>query len=175
MTLKTSVLALFVVVFPLSASADEAGYRASDIVNFFTSNKDQGATRGICVGTEDECAKTQDKQEPLSFDLLINFEKDSAELSEAAKANLTEFSGALKDPRLAVARFSVEGYTDASGTEAHNLGLSERRAQSVIVFLGNLGVDTTKLIAKGMGESRPRTADAFDPTNRRVETRMIIQ
>lgn len=174
MIARTLTLAsLFVVVSPLCAAAGEAAYKAEDIVKFFTANANQGATRGICVGTAEECEVTQAKPKP--FDLLVNFDKNSANLTEPARDNLMEFSKALKDPHLTGARFEVEGHTDASGTENYNLSLSERRAKAVVTFLSEQGVDTSKLIAKGYGEASPLTSDAYDPQNRRVQTRMVIQ
>jgi outer membrane protein OmpA-like peptidoglycan-associated protein len=170
MTARTLVLAsLFAVVSPLCASAGEAAYKADDIVKYFTPE----VTRGICVGTAEECDAAQVKPKP--FDLLVNFDKNSANLTASARDNLMEFSRALKDPRLAATQFEVEGYTDASGTETYNLSLSERRANAVVTFLGEQGVDTSKLMAKGFGETSPIVSDAYDPKNRRVQTRMAVQ
>lgn len=174
MTARTLTLAsLFVVVSPFCAAAGEAAYKAEDIVKFFAANANEGATRGICVGTAQECEVTQAKPKP--FDLLVNFDKNSANLTDSARNNLMEFSKALKDPHLVGARFEVEGHTDASGTENYNLSLSERRAKSVVTFLNEQGADTSKLIAKGYGEASPLTGDAFDAQNRRVQTRMVIE
>ena len=77
--------------------------------------------------------------------------------------------------RLASARFVVEGYTDARGTEAYNLGLSERRAQAVTDFLFERGVAMDKVTAVGKGMSNPRVPDPMDPVNRRVEMKIELQ
>jgi len=165
-------LALFAA--PLITRAEEAAYKAEDIVKFFD-NAAHGATRGICVGTEEECGTAETGTKPLSFNLLVNFEKNSANLTESARTNLLEFSRALTDPRLNSARFAIDGYTDASGTESYNLGLSERRAKSVVSFLAEQGVDASKLAPAGHGETNPRAEDPFDPVNRRVEAKLAIQ
>ena len=119
----------------ISASLSHAGpaYKAEDVVKFFAGAKPGGATRGICVGTPEECGVADPKPKALSFNLMVNFEKNSAELTSDARANLDEFSKALKDPGLASARFAVDGYADASGSEDYNLKLSDRRARSVAV------------------------------------------
>ena len=105
---------------------------------------------------------------------MVNFEKNSANLTSQAKANLDEFSKALKDPRLAAATFAVDGYTDASGTDKYNLSLSGRRAQSVVSYLTQQGVKKTKLVPKGFGEANPIAPDPYDPVNRRVETSLAV-
>jgi outer membrane protein OmpA-like peptidoglycan-associated protein len=82
---------------------------------------------------------------------------------------------AMKSAALADMKFAVEGHADASGTDNYNMGLSERRAQSVLLFLRREGVDLSRLIAKGYGESNPVSDDPYDPVNRRVETRRIVE
>jgi outer membrane protein OmpA-like peptidoglycan-associated protein len=158
-----------------AAFADPA-YRASDIVKHFAPRPDLGATRGLCIGTEGECNSAIPTARPgrarEAFDLIVTFDLNSDVLTESAKANLDEFSKALRDPQLASASFLVEGHTDATGSDNYNMTLSERRAASVVRYLREKGIDTTKLEARGYGKTKPRVADPFDPTNRRVETRL---
>jgi outer membrane protein OmpA-like peptidoglycan-associated protein len=167
-------LSLVAALLPLSpAFAQQPDYSADDIVRFFEAPKPQ-ATRGICVGSDEECGmKTEER--PLTFDLLVTFEKNSANLTEAAQNNLLQFSAALRHPKLVSSRFAVEGFTDASGSGSHNLDLSQRRADSVVSFLNDLGIDPARLEAKGFGETRMRMPDPYDPGNRRVETRRISE
>jgi outer membrane protein OmpA-like peptidoglycan-associated protein len=148
-------------------------YTAEDIVNHFAPT---GTTRGICIGTETECGTPEaDRTAAQSYDLLITFDLDSANLTDAAKANLDEFAKALRDPRLSSATFEVDGHTDAWGGDSYNMALSERRASAVVEYLEAQGVDASKLIPKGFGKSQPRTSDPFAPENRRVETRLVVQ
>ena len=146
---------------------------SDDIVKHFVDTADLGAKRGICIGTTEECSK--DQPAPTGLDMLINFELNSAELTEQARANLNEFAKALKDERLRAATFIVEGYTDASGDERYNDRLSERRAQAVTAFLLANGISLDKVEAIGMGEKNPRVPNAYDPVNRRVEMRIKVQ
>lgn len=157
-------------IFPAFADPE---INADDIVEFFAKPADQGATRGICIGTPDECEPADPK--PAGFDMLINFELDSTEFTPQARENLTEFAKALADQRLSAARFVVEGHTDASGPDAYNLGLSERRASAVTRFLFQNGISQEKVSAIGLGEGKPRTQDPLDAVNRRVEMRIQIQ
>ena len=150
--------------------AGEAAYSPEDILKFFSS---QEATRGICVGTEQECGFADKK--PAGFNLRLTFDKDSSDLTGEAKTNLDVFATALKTPSLSVATFSIEGYTDASGSDSHNKSLSDRRAEAVVAYLSQQGVDASKLKAVGYGEAKPVGSDPYDPANRRVETRLVIQ
>src|SRR3954462_529553 len=114
------------------AAADPA-YKAGDIINHFVA-QDLGAPRGLCIGTESECAKTVALPKAtahMAFDLVVNFDYNSDKLTLPAKQNLDEFAKALRDPRLSSADFLVEGHTDAKGSDQYNLRLSERRAAAV--------------------------------------------
>lgn len=148
-------------------------YSAGDIVKFFEQQKQMMVTRGICVGTDAECAAEEIKDHSSAFDLLINFEKNSAKLTESARSNLIEFSIALKNPKLESLRFAVDGFTDASGNDDHNQTLSQKRAESVVSFLTELGVEANALVPRGWGETNFRSDNELDPVNRRVETRLM--
>ena len=49
----------------------------------------------------------------------------------------------------------VAGHTDSIGTEEYNEGLSQRRAQSVLDYLVEQGINASRMTAKGYGESQP--------------------
>jgi outer membrane protein OmpA-like peptidoglycan-associated protein len=66
----------------------------------------------------------------------------------------------------------VEGYTDSTGTQAYNQGLSERRADSVSGYLSAHGVASARISASGKGMSDPVSANdtaTGRQQNRRVE------
>lgn len=170
----TPTFALVALLCSPSAFAQSA-QKSEDIVKFFANAVDLGAKRGICVGTEDECKSKPVEPAKTGLDMLINFDLDSAELTQDARAKLTEFAKALQDNRLRSHNFLVEGYTDASGSAGYNEGLSERRAQSVTAFLLNSGIESARINAIGKGETEPRAADPYDPANRRVEMRIKLQ
>jgi outer membrane protein OmpA-like peptidoglycan-associated protein len=157
------------------AAFAQPAYKAQDIIEHFAP-ANLGPTRGLCLGTEEECnnaaAKTKPARPLEAFDLVVTFDYNSDVLTNEARQNLDEFSKALKDPKLAGSSFVVEGHTDARGSEDYNLGLSERRAKAVVTYLSEKGVDRAKLEAQGFGKAKPRTSDPFDAANRRVETRL---
>lgn len=73
-------------------------------------------------------------------------------------------------------RVRVAGHTDSTGARDFNMGLSQRRAESVMQYLVAMGVDADRLIAVGYGPDRP-VADngtaAGRAMNRRVELERI--
>lgn len=80
--------------------------------------------------------------------------------------------------------FTVEVYSfaDAKGTEEYNKALSLRRAQAAVDYIVNAGVDQSRIVAKGFGESMPAAPNASaggadNPVgrqlNRRTELRII--
>lgn len=76
------------------------------------------------------------------------------------------------DPR---ALFLVEGHSDAVGSAAYNLALSDRRAESVALALTQVfGIPPENLVVQGYGERYLKIATAGDePRNRRVAVRDI--
>ena len=66
----------------------------------------------------------------------------------------------------------IQGHTDSDGTEAENLELSTRRAQSVNDYLVGAGIDAGRMTTVGYGESAPKvpndTADNKQ-LNRRID------
>jgi outer membrane protein OmpA-like peptidoglycan-associated protein len=152
------------------ASAGPA-YTADEIIQKFTPAI-QGATRGLCIGTEADCPGAPSRVESPVQDLRVTFDLNSATLTSEAKENLDQFALALKDPLLSGHPFSIDGHTDARGAEAYNVDLSMRRAQAVAEYLGSKGIDVTKFDIRGFGKSHPLTEDPFDPANRRVEAHL---
>ena len=49
----------------------------------------------------------------------------------------------------------VEGHTDSRGSDEYNMGLSQRRAESVVAYLTEAGIDAVRLAPVGYGESAP--------------------
>ena len=69
-------------------------------------------------------------------------------------------------------RLTTTGHADTSGTDAYNIALSERRAQTVQKELNRLGIPDGQIIVRFRGEAEPlvQTGDGVrEPQNRRVE------
>ena len=104
----------------------------------------------------------------------VNFHTNSDRLVDGVEADLNSAAATLKlNKNLKV---EVAGYTDSSGSATHNLGLSDRRANTVKDYLIKLGIDPERLDARGYGEADP-IADNATPEgrdrNRRVELHIL--
>jgi outer membrane protein OmpA-like peptidoglycan-associated protein len=106
----------------------------------------------------------------ITFDSGLLFDVDKAALKTASKENLTDLSAILN--KYPDTEILLEGHTDATGTEEHNLNLSRARAQSVANYLAVKQVKETRFTIMGYGESQPiatnETAEGR-AQNRRVE------
>lgn len=112
-----------------------------------------------------------DRNELASADLEVYFDYKSAAVTPQATEVLTTLGKALADGRLSGDKFLIAGHTDARGSAASNLALSQRRAESVRAFLiENFKIDAKKLEAKGFGKSKLKNqSDPNADENRRVQ------
>lgn len=123
-------------------------------------------TRGITINSALAASKTDGR---VSFN-SIQFEHDSARLTEESTAQLVELGKALSNERLLKETFAIEGHADAHGDDQYNKELSLRRAAAVKGFLSaNAGIADARLQAIGKGEEEPKTDDPYDSENRRVD------
>jgi outer membrane protein OmpA-like peptidoglycan-associated protein len=100
----------------------------------------------------------------------ILFDVNRATLKPGADANVQRIAGVLK--QYPDKQISVEGHTDATGSDAHNLKLSQDRAASVRNALVRGGVSAELISSKGLGEAQPVATNdtpAGRQQNRRVE------
>lgn len=104
----------------------------------------------------------------------VHFAFDEATLTRSARDILRRVAQTLKDsPGF---RVMIAGHTDSVGSAAYNLALSRQRADAVRDFLVNHGVDPSRLVTRGYGETRPIATNATKTgraLNRRVELRVI--
>ena len=104
----------------------------------------------------------------------VNFCFDCTTLSPEAEAILDGNAMALIKKR-PDATFEIAGHTDAKGSDAYNLRLSQRRAEAVRDYLVQQGVEPSRMTAVGYGESQPvadNATEAGRAQNRRVELRI---
>ena len=100
----------------------------------------------------------------------IKFAFDSAKVSDDSEAILEVAVTTLKkNPKMKV---EIEGHTDSIGTAEYNLGLSQKRADSVKNHLISEGIGAERLQAVGKGEADPLVSNELKEgraRNRRVE------
>jgi len=99
----------------------------------------------------------------------VYFAFDKASLTEEGRANLSSYARILRDnPSYEVL---LEGHCDERGTEDYNLALGERRAQTVMQYMLQLGVDRRSMKTISYGELRPSELGSNEQAwqmNRRV-------
>lgn len=100
----------------------------------------------------------------------ILFETDADSLDDESLRIVARLAPLLAS--LGVSPLRVEGHTDSVGSEAHNRGLSLRRAQSVARALRERGV-SAEVVVVGLGKDRP-IADNATPDGRAQNRRVAI-
>jgi outer membrane protein OmpA-like peptidoglycan-associated protein len=97
------------------------------------------------------------EDEPSSrVNLDIRFAHDSDQVEVHSIKQISDLSEALHSKKLKNKRVIIEGHTDSDGTNAYNLDLSQRRAESVInILVNNYGIAISRLTPKGFGENKP--------------------
>jgi outer membrane protein OmpA-like peptidoglycan-associated protein len=101
----------------------------------------------------------------------IHFDVDSAHIQPRSEPVIAQIAELMKqNPSW---RFEISGHTDSDGGAPYNLGLSQRRAQSVVNDLVvRYGIARSRIIARGYGLTRPVATNATaagKALNRRVE------
>lgn len=114
-------------------------------------------------------------KESVAIALPIQFDYNSAKLRPEAKSYLDEVGRMLTMDRFASESLILEGHTDAKGSDAYNLKLSQLRAQTVKQYLvSQFGIAPERLSIVGRGETEPLPGkDPYDPLNRRVELHRV--
>ncbi|MGE4291449.1 MAG: OmpA family protein [Desulfovibrio sp.] len=116
-----------------------------------------------------EGAAPQAMDETIVF--RLNFDFDKSNIKEEMVPIMEQAQMLLQEnPEM---NYVVEGWTDSRGTDAYNLGLSKRRADSVTSWLTSHGIAGSRLEPVGKGESTKFDNETEDGRyqNRRVEIR----
>jgi peptidoglycan-associated lipoprotein len=98
--------------------------------------------------------QVQDDGRMKFIDQAVLFDFDSAVLRPGAQTLLQEKAAWLK-ANSSVPLVLIEGHCDERGTEAYNMALGAKRAESVKNFLLDLGVDNKILDTQSFGEEKP--------------------
>ncbi len=129
-----------------------------------------GSKEGYLNGKERETTKGLDKSKDFRTVIYLSSIEKPIELPnifyDFAKADLRPESMVALDglvetlndnPNITI---ELGAHTDSRGSDADNISLSQRRAQSVVDYLIQKGIATDRLTAKGYGESKPKSVDS---------------
>jgi outer membrane protein OmpA-like peptidoglycan-associated protein len=104
----------------------------------------------------------------------INFKLNSAELSDEAKATLDQLASKVKDSKGYV--LEIEGFTDKTGNDSQNFGLSQERSRSVVRYLSQHQIPLFRMFVLGLGSSKEvenNETRKGRAANRRVEITLL--
>ncbi|WP_090755027.1 OmpA family protein [Nonlabens sp. Hel1_33_55] len=112
----------------------------------------------------------QEQEQLNAYAKTILFELNKSDIQAQSAQTLSDIIDILK--KYPESEFSIDGHTDSQGSEAYNQKLSEERANSVLRYLVNGGIEANRLSAEGFGESKPiatNSTAAGRQQNRRTE------
>lgn len=126
--------------------------------------------KGYLNGKEKETTKGQEKSRDFMITILLTaidkpielpnifYDFGKWDLRPESMVSLDKLVETLNDnPNITIELMS---HTDSRDTEEYNLDLSQKRAQSVVQYLIDKGIDPARLSPKGYGESSPKVVDA---------------
>lgn len=112
----------------------------------------------------------------IVFPSVALFPRRSGELTAQGKQLLEQNREKAREQLKRATYIEVIGHTDDVGDDEYNLELSEQRAQAVRDYLVETGVDASKIVTVGAGETQPiasNTTDEGRAENRRVEVLVL--
>jgi peptidoglycan-associated lipoprotein len=127
---------------------------------------------GFLNGKERETTKGKESSTDFSSTIYLSpidqviridnifFDFNSADLRPESMVSLDKLVETLNDnPNITI---ELGSHTDQRGNDDFNQDLSKRRAQSVVDYLISKGIMSDRMIAKGYGETTPKTVDKRD-------------
>ncbi len=104
----------------------------------------------------------------------VNFETGAANLTALSRYELDFLVEALN--RYPNMRIELAGHTDNTGDDEFNMNLSQERADAVYDYLVNKGIDESRLLSVGFGETQPIDTNDTEQgreQNRRTEFKIL--
>jgi outer membrane protein OmpA-like peptidoglycan-associated protein len=133
---------------------------------------------GVC-DADDQCPNTAPGTRvstlgcDCDYTLQLQFAFDSAQLTAADKAELDRLVPILSNPKSGSIGGVIEGHTDSIGTAEYNMGLSQRRAESVERYLEAQGVSLAgRFTSEAFGKTKPIASN--DTAEGRAENRRVV-
>ena len=99
----------------------------------------------------------------------IYFDSDKATFKMNSYRELSNLARLMKQN--ASYRIEIAGHTDNVGSDKYNLKLSHRRSMAVVNYLISRGVDASRVVAQGYGESKPMASNDDEKEGRELNRR----
>jgi outer membrane protein OmpA-like peptidoglycan-associated protein len=110
----------------------------------------------------------------ITFDSGILFDIDKSDLRPVSQTNLAELAKILN--KYPDTNILIEGHTDNTGSDDHNMTLSKDRAQAVAFYMATVEVKSARFSTAGYGETQPIVMNDTPEgrqKNRRVDIAVI--
>lgn len=156
----------------VSLSGPSGGIAAAMVAEYI--DKQERAFELVFPPSEETYVQREENNLLVTFKSDILFDSDSTQLKSDAYGEIQHVAEIVnKYPHT---RLVINGYTDSTGSEAHNMKLSAQRAEAVKEALVGKKVAPQRMTAHGYGESRPIVSNATEHgklLNRRVTIEII--
>jgi outer membrane protein OmpA-like peptidoglycan-associated protein len=122
----------------------------------------------LAAGGEDKYNKIVTDGKFITHGIL--FDVNKASIKPESMGALNQIARLMKEHK--DLNFEIDGHTDSDGGDDANMKLSQSRAESVKTRLLAMGIDESRLTAKGFGETKPidkNDSAEGKANNRRVE------
>ncbi len=100
----------------------------------------------------------------------LSFKLNSMELTDESQVLLKRTAELMKEH--GNFHYEIQGHTDSSGKEKHNVELSQKRADKVKEYLIEQGIDGAILSAQGLGSAQPIATN--DTEEGRLKNRRVV-
>jgi OOP family OmpA-OmpF porin len=148
-------------------SADRKADSANQSVQSATTRINTLETRITNINTLDNYTASQTE--------TVNFAWNKAELTKDAKEKLEKIANDMSSMGTGY-MLELQGFTDSTGSEDYNIGLSQRRAEAVQRYLVSKNIPLFRVSIVGLGEANPvadNKSDSGKAQNRRVEVSVL--
>ena len=150
-------------------SAEKAGYMFKN----FKMTLPAAKTEATALKRNIEMDKLKVGLQSVLRNIYFDFDKATFQISSYDELNKIEQMMAVNDQ----IKVEISGHTDNIGKSNYNQWLSQKRANAVVAYLVNKGIDERRFIAKGYGEKQPLASNDNEvegrSLNRRVEFKVI--
>ncbi len=166
-------------------SVDSWGHTVKDSYNrcvrtpWWTPDKEISECGGIKAA--EQPSAIQCEKITIGTDTLFDF--NSVDLKTNGRSRLDQLASDINRAER-VSNVKIVGHTDARGTDAYNMRLGQRRADTVASYLSSRNIPSSKLTTSSMGESQPIAPNTLSngkdnsegrAQNRRVEITTVTE
>lgn len=134
-------------------------------------------TVGVVQALEQSDKQQVVEKRPEMISVTLHFDFNKTKVKSVYYNRLESIAALMREyPQITAV---IEGHTDSVGSEKYNLGLSQKRAESVKQYIvEQFGIDPGRIYTKAMGESSPAASNKTEEgrkENRRAITITIMQ